>query len=249
MSGAVTPDGGAAAAVDAEDELQDDLQDALEIAEVAAETGSGAVTGGGVPRHPGQLRGPLRPAAEPHQPPPARRHRGRAVAGDRRVPELPRGHGDLGPGQGDRVPRRRGDPARPQDRPAAARGRGRGRGGPRAARGARPAVRAAAAVPGLQAGRRLPGRARADPGAAARAGRRARTALRRADARRVPRREPAAVRGGGGRGAGAEAGAGGHDRPRARAAGQRLASTWACCATGCGGRGRPPSARWWPTAS
>ena len=36
-----------------------------------------------------QLRGPVRPAADPDQQPPARRHRGRAVAGHRRVPGLP----------------------------------------------------------------------------------------------------------------------------------------------------------------
>ena len=62
---------------------------------------------------------------------------------------------DLGAGQ--RVPRRRGHPARPQGRAAAAVGRGRGRRGPGAARGARPAVRPAAAVPRVQAGRGRPG--------------------------------------------------------------------------------------------
>ena len=49
--------------------------------------------------------------------------------------------------------RRRRDAARPQGRAAPAAGRRRGRGGPRAARGPRPALRPAAAVPGLQ-GRR-----------------------------------------------------------------------------------------------
>ena len=51
-----------------------------------------------------------------------------------------------------RVPGRRGDPARPEGGPAAAGRRGRGRRGPGPARGARPAVRPAAAVPGLQGG-------------------------------------------------------------------------------------------------
>ncbi len=45
-------------------------------------------------------------------------------------------------------------PARPQGGAAAAVGRGRGRGGPGAARGAGPALRPAAAVPGVQGGRR-----------------------------------------------------------------------------------------------
>ena len=43
-----------------------------------------------VPRPAGQLRGPVRPAAQPDQPAAARRHRGRAVAGHRRVHQLPR---------------------------------------------------------------------------------------------------------------------------------------------------------------
>ena len=66
---------------------------------------------------------------------------------------------ELGPRPGQRVPRRRLHPARPQGRPAAARRRRRRRGGPRAARGPRPAVRPAAAVQGLQAGGRVPARA------------------------------------------------------------------------------------------
>ena len=78
-----------------------------------------------------------------------------------------------GPGPGQRVPRRRRDPARPQGRPAAAGRRRRGRGRPRAPRGPRPAVRPAAAVPGLQAGRpRSCASARPRPPAATRARRR-----------------------------------------------------------------------------
>ncbi len=46
MIDAVPSDAGRAVVADAEDALQDALQDALEIAEVAAETGSGAVTDG-----------------------------------------------------------------------------------------------------------------------------------------------------------------------------------------------------------
>ena len=53
---------------------------------------------------------------------------------------------------GDGVPRRRRDPARPEDRRPAAAGRARRRRGRRAARGARPAVRPPAAVPRVQAG-------------------------------------------------------------------------------------------------
>ena len=75
--------------------------------------------------------------------------------GHRRVHRAHQGQGPgVGPRPGHRVPRRRRDPARPQGRPAAAQRRGRGRGGPRAARGARPALRPAAAVPRVQAGRR-----------------------------------------------------------------------------------------------
>ena len=60
----------------------------------------------------------------------------------------------MGPRPGQRVPGRRGHAARPQGGPAAAVGAGRGRGGPGAARGPRPAVRPAAAVPRVQGGRR-----------------------------------------------------------------------------------------------
>ena len=110
--------------------------------------------GAGVRRTPGQLRGPLRPAARPDRQAQARHHRGRALAGHRRV-HRPRQEAGrrVGPRADDVVPGRRRHPARPQGRPAAAAGRRGGRGGPRAARGARPAVRPPHAVPRLQAGR------------------------------------------------------------------------------------------------
>ena len=106
-----------------------------------------------------QLRGPVRPAAPADRQAQARRHRDRAVEGHRRVHRPPPGaRRRAGPRPGQRVPRRRRHAARPQGRPAAARGRGRRRGRPRAARGPRPALRPAAAVQGLQAGRGVPAR-------------------------------------------------------------------------------------------
>ena len=65
---------------------------------------------------PGHLRGPVRPAARADRQAQARHHRGRAVAGHRRVHRLHPGRGpiELGPRPGQRVPRRRGHPARPQ---------------------------------------------------------------------------------------------------------------------------------------
>ncbi len=75
--------------------------------------------------------------------------------GHRRVHRLhPRPGPRVGPRRGQRLPGRRGHAARPQGRAAAAVRRGGGRGGPRPARGARPAVRPAAAVPRVQGGRR-----------------------------------------------------------------------------------------------
>ena len=109
----------------------------------------------------------------------------------------------LGPRADLVVPARRLHPARPQVGAAAAAGRDRGRGGPRAARGARPALRPAPAVPRVQAGRR---RARAAAGrgvAAPSAGRRARGAVRRAAAGGADRDRPRRVRRTGGQGAGA----------------------------------------------
>ena len=81
-------------------------------------------------------------------------HRGRPLPGHRRVHRVhPAALRRLGPGPGQLLPGRRGHPARPEGRPAAAVGRGRGRGGPRPAGGQGPAVRPAAAVPRVQGGR------------------------------------------------------------------------------------------------
>jgi hypothetical protein len=142
----------------------------------------------------------------------------------------------VGPGADDVVPAGRLDPARPQGRAAAAAGRRRGRGGPRAARGARPALRPAAAVPRLQAGRRvLETRL-----AASRSGTRGRSGWRSASppaARGADRHRPRAVRRAGGPGAGAQAGARGlaaaHPRARSASASRRRWSS-----TGCGARAR-----------
>ncbi len=109
----------------------------------------------GVLAAPGQLRGALRPAAQPDLQAQARHHRGRAVAGDRRVHRPRQGRRvGLGPGADDVLPPGRCDAARPQGRSPAAAGRRRGRGGPRPARGARPALRPPHPVQGLQAGGR-----------------------------------------------------------------------------------------------
>ena len=128
----------------------------------------------------------------------------------------------VGPGPDQLVPRRRGHPARPQGRPAAAPGRGRRRRGPGAAGGPRPAVRPAAAVPGVQAGQRLDRcRPLDEPGPAPPASRRAGGALRRAAARgragRLRRRARRARR----PGAGAPEAPAGVAGPPARPAGQR----------------------------
>ena len=93
------------------------------------------------------------------------------------------GHG-VGPRADHVVPGRRRHPARPQGRPAAAAGRRRGRGGPRAARGPGPALRPAAAVPRVQAGRRRDART---GWPRSRCGTRARSAWRIASRRCCPR--------------------------------------------------------------
>ena len=181
-----------------------------------------------------QLRGPLRPAAEPDQQAQARHHRGRALAGHRRVhrPRQGRGAG-LGARADHVVPARGLDAARPQGGPAAAAGRRRGRGGPRAARGARPALRPADAVPRVQAGRRRPRQPAGRRVAAAPARRRAGGAVRHAAARGADRHRARAVRRAGGQGDGAQAGARGvaaaHPRRRRSASASRRRS-WS---TGC----------------
>ena len=105
----------------------------------------------------------------------------------------------------------RGHAARPQGGAAAARRRGARRGGPRAARGARPAVRAAAAVPGVQARRgdvrRARGRGAAQLSAGGGAGGALRGAAARGDARRRRRELRADRRGGVHAAAGADGGA------------------------------------------
>ena len=108
-----------------------------------------------LPGPPQQLHRPVRPAAAADRQAQARRHRGRAAHGDRRLHRVHPGHGrGLGSRRGQRVPGGRGDAARPQGGTAAAGRVGRGRGRPRAARGAGPAVRPAAAVQGVQGGGR-----------------------------------------------------------------------------------------------
>ena len=114
------------------------------------------------------------------------------------------------------LPARRRDPARPQGGPAAAVGRGRGRGGPGAARGARPALRPAAAVPGVQGGRRDLRRPDGGLGQAVPAAGAARGAVRRAAARAAVRDRPGRVRGPGRPRAHAQGAAGGVDRAHPR---------------------------------
>ncbi len=84
----------------------------------------------------------------------------------------------LGPGAGHRVPGGRRHPARPEGRPAAARRRGRRHRGPGAARGQGPAVRPAAGLPGLPAGRgAVPGAGVVGAAALSRARSRSRTGI------------------------------------------------------------------------
>ncbi len=127
----------------------------------------------------------------------------------------------MGSRRGERVPRRRGHPPRPEGSPAAALRRGRGRGGPRAARGARPAVRATAAVPRLQGGVGPLRRAHGRGGEAVPPHGRPRAAVRRAAARGAHRHRSRPVRRDGCPGAGAQAGARGVDRAHPHAARQR----------------------------
>ena len=169
-----------------------------------------------------QLRGPLRPAAVADRQAQARHHRGRPVPGDRRVHRLRQGRGQgLGPRADHVVPARGVHPARPQGRPAAAAGRRRGRGGPGPARGPRPALRPAHAVPRVQAGRRgarAAARRRVDATPAAG---RARGPLRHPAARGAHRDRARRVRPPRRQGAGAQAGARGVPAAHPRRQGQR----------------------------
>ena len=106
------------------------------------------------------------------------------VAGDRRVHRLPaRARSRRGAGAGIRVPRRRRDAARHEGGGPPAAGRARRRRVGRAARSARPALRAAAAVPRVQGGLGAGSRAACS---ARTAGTRARSGSTRSTARRCP---------------------------------------------------------------
>ncbi len=154
----------------------------------------------------------------------------------------------LGPGPGQLFPRRRGDPARPQGRPAAARGRGRGRRGPRPAGGQGPALRPAAAVPRLQGGGRPLRGPDGRPGPPVRPARADGATVRRAAARGPAGPRPGRVRPHRRPGARPPPGAGGVHRAHPHAPGQRRASRPRSWPGGCGSCTAPPSGSLSPTA-